>query len=125
MTQEEAKEWAPIVQALAEGKPIEKMNDEGKWVKVDAMYLNRIHPDNYRIKPEPKYRAFISKIECLNEMLIHKPFGWIKTPNGDLFCIDTVFDKGVVYKHSSCRFDEYLEANYTFVDGSPFGMKVE
>ena len=53
----------------------------------------------------------------------HQPFGGIKAPNGGLFCIDKVFDEGVVYKHSSCRFEEYLEGNYTFADGIPFGIK--
>lgn len=41
----------------------------------------------------------------------------------NFFCIDRVFDEGIAYKHSSCRFDEYLEANYTFLDGTPFGIK--
>lgn len=57
-------------------------------------------------------------------MLKHQPFGWIKAPNGDLSCIDKVFDKGITYSHSCCRFEECL-CDYTFVDGTPFGMRDE
>lgn len=123
MDQENAKAWLPIIQALAEGKPIEKMNDEGVWMPVDAVDYNRKIPDNYRIQPEPKYRPFRTMEECWEEMLKHEPFGWVKTPHGVFFCIDKVFDKGIAHRHSSCRFDEYLEEKYTFIDGTPFGIK--
>ena len=69
------------------------------------------------------YRPFKDKDECWNEMLKHHPFGWIKSPSGESFCIDKVFDTGIAYKHSKCRFDEYLEGDYTFIDGTPFGIK--
>ena len=121
MTKEEVKELLPIMQAFAEGKTIQFLNG-GKWYDV---YDTDFHqsPDIYRIKPESKYRPFKNQEECWQEMLNHQPFGWIKAPNGELFCIDKVFDEGVVYKHSTCRFEEYLEGNYTFADGIPFGIK--
>ena len=121
MTREEAKEMLPIIQAWADGKIIQ-VREKGRWVELCIDDFNR-SPDMYRIKPEPKYRPFKSQEECWQEMLNHQPFGWIKAPNGELFCIDKVFDEGVVYKHSSCRFEEYLEGNYTFADGIPFGIK--
>ena len=124
MTREEIKRRAELYSALAEGKTIQVLNMEGNWVDVEVKKLNYI-PETlkFRIKPAPKYRPFKSQEECWNEMLKHQPFGWIKAPNGELFCIDKVFDEGVVYKHSSCRFEEYLEGNYTFADGIPFGIK--
>ena len=121
MTKEEAKELLPIIQAYTEGKTIECSVDGKFWSKTDipkwksGMY--------YRIKPEQKYRAFESQEECWNEMMKHEPFGWIKSPNGELFCIERVFDKGIAYKYSCREFDEYLEDNYTFKDGMPFGIK--
>ena len=121
MTREEAKEMLPIIQAWADGKIIQ-VREKGRWVELCIDDFNR-SPDMYRIKPEPKYRPFKSQEECWQEMLNHQPFGWIKAPNGELFCIDKVFDEGVVYKYSSCRFEEYLEGNYTFADGIPFGIK--
>ena len=121
MTREEAKEMLPIIQAWADGKIIQ-VREKGRWVELCIDDFNR-SPDMYRIKPEPKYRPFKSQEECWQEMLNHQPFGWVKAPNGELFCIDKVFDEGVVYKHSSCRFEEYLDGNYTFADGIPFGIK--
>ena len=125
MTKEEVKELLPIMQAFAEGDEIQYRNNYNEWIDVktgEGLCFTR--PSScYRIKPEPKYRPFKSQEECWQEMLNHQPFGWIKAPNGALFCIDKVFDEGVVYKHSSCRFEEYLEGNYTFADGIPFGIK--
>ena len=125
MTKEEVKELLPIMQAFAEGDEIQYRNNYNEWIDVktgEGLCFTR--PSScYRIKPEPKYRPFKSQEECWQEMLNHQPFGWIKAPNGELFCIDKVFDEGVVYKHSSCRFEEYLEGNYTFYDGTPFGIK--
>ena len=124
MTIEEIKEAAKVMEAYANGKKIQ-CNDNhlgnGEWVTTDNPSFNWDKYE-YRIKPESKYRPFKSQEECWNEMLKHHPFGWIKAPNGELFCIDKVFDEGVVYKHSSCRFEEYLEGNYTFADGTPFGI---
>ena len=125
MTKEEVKELLPIMQAFAEGDEIQYRNNYNEWIDVktgEGLCFTR--PSScYRIKPEPKYRPFKSQEECWQEMLNHQPFGWVKAPNGELFCIDKVFDEGVVYKHSSCRFEEYLEGNYTFADGIPFGIK--
>ena len=124
MTKEEVKELLPIMQAFAEGDEIQYRNNYNEWIDVktgEGLCFTR--PSScYRIKPEPKYRPFKSQEECWQEMQNHQPFGWVKAPNGELFCIDKVFDEGVVYKHSSCRFDEYLEGNYTFADGTPFGI---
>ena len=124
MTKEEVKELLPIMQAFAEGDEIQYRNNYNEWIDVktgEGLCFTR--PSScYRIKPEPKYRPFKSQEECWQEMLNHQPFGWVKSPNGELFCIDKVFDEGVVYKHSSCRFEEYLEGNYTFADGTPFGI---
>ena len=127
MTKEEVKELLPIMQAFAEGDEIQYRNNYNEWIDVktgEGLCFTR--PSScYRIKPEPKYRPFKSQEECWQEMLNHQPFGWIKAPNGELFCIDKVFDEGVAYKHSTCRFEEYLDGNYTFADGTPFGIKEE
>ena len=121
------------MKAVIEGKTIECRTKTGEvnkcwrystnWKKIEQLIFSDTY--EYRIKPEPNYRPFNNKEECWNEMLKHQPFGWIKSLNGDLFCIDKVFDEGIVYKHSSCRFEEYLDGNYTFADGTPFGIKEE
>ena len=127
MTREEAKRRAELYSALAEGKTIQVQNPNGgEWFDVKIDTLRSISEGlNYRIKPEPKFRPFESQEECWNEMMKHHPFGWVKAPDGKFFCIDMVHYEGIVYKYSKCRFDEYFEGNYTFVDGSPFGIKEE
>ena len=127
MTTEEIKRRAELYSALAEGKTIQAQNPiGGEWFDVKIETLRSVCEElKYRIKSEPKYRPFKSQEECWNEMLKHQPFGWVKSPRGELFCIDKVFEEGIVYKHSSCHFNEYLEGQYSFVDGTPFGIKEE
>ena len=125
MTREEAKRRAELYSALAEGKTIQVLFD-CEWSDINIDAFKHIYSQyKYRIKPEPKYRPFKSQEECWNEMLKHQPFGWVKSPRGELFCIDKVFEEGIVYKHSSCHFNEYFEGQYSFVDGTPFGIKEE
>ena len=126
MTREEAKRRAELYSALAKGKSVQVQGIDGSWEDVDIDKLNYfIETPMFRIKSELKYRPFESQEECWNEMLKHQPFGWVKSPRGELFCIDKVFEEGIVYKHSSCHFNEYLEGQYSFVDGTPFGIKEE
>ena len=127
MTREEARQAAETMMAYAEGKEIE-LNGRSScgcqmWEETSDPTFNW-YDFMYRTKTKPKYRPFKSKEECWNEMMKHQPFGWVKTPEGEFFCIDRVFDEGIAYKHSSCQFDEYLEANYTFLDGTPFGIQI-
>ena len=126
MTREEIKERLPIMRAFAEGKTIQvRINNDSFWTDLLDYKLEISNLYEYRIKSDPKYRPFKTKEECWKEMLKHQPFGWVKSPRGELFCIDKVFEEGIVYKHSSCHFNEYLEGQYSFVDGTPFGIKEE
>lgn len=124
MTREEIKEAAKVMEAYADGKKVQKQDINGLWIDCDNPMFDWAS-FNYRIKPGPKYGPFETQEECWNEMLKHQPFGWVKSPRGELFCIDKVFEEGIVYKHSSCHFNEYLEGQYSFVDGTPFGIKEE
>jgi hypothetical protein len=53
MNKENAKEFLPLVQALADGLAIE-FNDGGDWVNVVNLNTDSYDPDEYRIKPEPR-----------------------------------------------------------------------
>ena len=130
MTREEAKRLLPIIQAYADGKTIQ-LFDEGKWKDVYETDFYG-HPDKYRIKPEPKYRPFKSKEECWNEMLKHQPFGWLKSKmNGRFSCIGEVYGSDefeTVYialstSESLSRSSDSMFEQYTFYDGTPFGIK--
>ena len=126
MTREEAKQLLPIIQAFAEGKDIETKTGSG-WVNMENMSFAG-KPKAYRIQPEPKYRPFANAEECWQELLKHKPFGWI-TSQGAFFYIIYIEDKLFGYG-SACgtilhsEFNDVLKS-FTFADGTPFGIKEE
>ena len=127
MNRNQAKELLPIIKAFSEGKVIESRcikGDKSLWYDDEDPSFDGDF--EYRIKPEPKYRPFKDAEQCWAEMLKHHPFGWVKdkeTPKflvckalGNLFFIG-IEDKPYNYK-------EVLR-DYTFADGTPFGVKVE
>ena len=144
MTREEAKEYLPIMQAFAEGKTIQYLDDRGFWNDIKTCVSFDYNISCYRIKPEPKYRAFETQEECWNEMLKHQPFGWIYCKNDSCYyCIISVDEDKIelspdMYPHSETTPKEYYLENsyvdfvtaledyeYTFADGTPFGIKEE
>lgn len=127
MDRKQAKELLPIIQAFAEGKTI--LVQEG----IDWCYLGddadfNLNPLRYRIKPEPKYRPFKDKEECWQEMQKHQPFGWIKDKqDGSYVLITNVNDDedsgGMsINSNGGWNFGGLMD-NYTFADGTPFGIK--
>lgn len=134
MNRNQAKKFYPIMQAFAEGKVIECRTKpsaiEGTDVPNDWTEIKEIEFWNnteYRIKPEPKYRPFKDAKECWNEMLKHQPFGWVlKKSNGRAYNIQSVLLKeGCVYIRSSYVELGRVLIEYTFADGTPFGVKTE
>ena len=132
MTREQAKELLPIIQAWAEGKNLQFLSD-GEWHDINQADFT-CYPGKYRIKPEPKYRPFKTKEECWNEMLKHQPFGWVKSKmNGRFSCIGEVYGSDefeTVYialstSESLSRSSDSMFEQYTFDDGTPFGIKEE
>lgn len=121
MTREEAKEWLPIIQAFAEGKTIQFRERDIEEPSFDGC-LNE-----YRIKPEPKYRPFKSQEECWNEMHNHQPFGWLRNIfTQRLFNIDTIsYTTYNIRINNSILDGDDVFNSYTFVDGTPFGIKEE
>lgn len=125
MTREEAKDLLPIITAFAEGKTIEVNNISGHWEEINFPKFD-VDSKKYRIKSKPKYRPFKDAEECWAEMLKHLPFGWVKDMDGSKFIIETVNSDGSLYvsDDGTCYFSEMLK-NYTFADGTPFGVKIE
>lgn len=135
MTREEAKEFYPFLQAFAKGEEIECRTKpsavKGTDVPNDWTEMKEIEFWNnteYRIKPESKYRPFKDAEECWQEMQKHQPFGWIKCKEG-YFSVVYVNDEyaglGDKYDSSILLASKNSYTDNTFVDGTPFGMKVE
>ena len=53
--------------------------------------------------------------ECWQEMLKHKPFGWVKYKEENKYTTYCNID-------GNCNFELDFE-DYTFADGTPFGIK--
>lgn len=138
MTIEETKERIAVLQAYVDGKQIQGMCSDGNWVDVPqpSWSIN----DNFRIKPEPKYRPFKDVDECWQEMLKHQPFGWVKEKGNKLsyellacvsendeapisFAVYGSVGMGIIDR-SSIEFNEMFNA-FTFADSAPFGVKEE
>lgn len=127
MNREQAKELLPIIQAFAEGKTIQVKGPDNRWYdyKNKTCKLNfNSDPQSYCIKPEPKYRPFKDAEECWQEMLKHKPFGWLKskTNKNYSFILDVDEDSCHFVGDESWSFADLLETE-TFADGTPFGIK--
>lgn len=136
MNRNQAKKFYPIMQAFAEWKAIERRTrfwelNKGwqystTWKETEELKFQDIY--EYRIKPEPKYLPFKNMERCLEEMKKHQPFGWIER-NGywyNIICTGITYVKiidtgGAI---ATLHFDDLL-SHYSFVDGTPFGIKEE
>ena len=130
MDRNEARKAAEVMLAYADGKEIEWSHQDGdgcwlRWVKIDSPKFDWISND-YRIKPQPKYRPFKDAEECWQEMQKHQPFGWIKASYGQFF-VTGIRDTDASFGCSKGNWEsyDYIFDEYTFADGEPFGVKEE
>lgn len=114
MNPQTAKELLPIIKAFSEGKQIQFFGGT-IWEDRNTLSFDS-NPSRYRIKPEPKYRPFKSVEECWNEMQKHQPVGWLKSKT--TLQLNT-------YEISEYSDWERRFNNYTFADGTPYGIKEE
>lgn len=129
-TRKQTKELLPIMQAFAEGKTIQYKFNEG-WRDLDRLEALS-DTSKYRIKPELKYRPFKNQEECWNEMHKHPNFGWIKgNTTGEykqivrIYNYNTELIFNIGYNGSADYSPEMMFSSYTFIDGTPFGIKEE
>lgn len=133
MTREHVKSILPILQAYADGKEIQAQGKNGvgvsDWVDISDCHQFSTTLFNYRVKPEPKYRAFKSSDEAVGETKKHEPFGWIEEKNGNFKMLILSFDDdGVLvgdYEDNK-EFISYetLFLHHTFIDDTPFGINL-
>ena len=134
MKKEEAKEFYPILKAYAEGKVIEcrrkpstmeSADTPNWWTEMKEIEFWR--NIEYRIKQESKYRPFESAKECIEEMRKHEPFGWVKDkPEFGYTCSTiTKVSTSLIRRDEAWYGPKEMFQYTTFLDGSPFGIKVE
>lgn len=124
MTREEIKTLLPVIIAYAEGKEIELKDCNGKWNDTFSLSFCRPAKD-YRIKSELKCRPFKNAEECWAEMQKHEQLGWVKFDDekaDGYIHIEAVRDNGLYFSSIHIGFEDAFK-RYTFVDGSPFGIK--
>lgn len=136
MDREQAKALLPIIKAFSEGKIIEYRDSMFKddWKIVKEIPNLSFGCFEYRIKPEHQYRPFKDTKECWQEMQKHQPFGWLKDKNKDselrniqaltdemLTITDGVYLRGINLINGYHIFEEAVK-EYTFADGTPFGI---
>ena len=132
MIKEGLKKILPVMQAFVEGKTIQRYDDKkDDWYDISSN-ANIDFWYDYRIKPEPKYRPFKTREECWEEMHKHPDFGWVK--------VNVTYEyeqiiRIVDYRKTELTFNiansddvytsEMMLNTYTFIDGTPFGIKDE
>lgn len=115
----------PLIQAVANGKQLQYLDNE--WDDIELTGDIFVNPELYRIKPEHKYRPFENTKECWEEMQNHQPFGWIKDKYHQYFNIISIcINAATTFQYDEVEYYDYQELinNYTFADGTPFGVKV-
>ena len=121
----------PILKAFAEGRTIQFAVNGDSWIDIDGneegLFLDTLMttPRRYRIKPEQKYRPFKDSEECWNEMLLHQPFGWVKsTLFKDFALVKRVTTLYVEINRDIIDYKDALE-KFTFADDNNFGVKMD
>ena len=121
----------PILQAIVDGKTIQHKTINREWYDTNVASLDHLvtYYKDYRIKPEQKYRPFKDAEECWTEMLKHQPFGWVKDKKDvhHRVLITAVDDDtcGMSLNGNAAWSLSGIMDLFTFVDGTPFGVKVE
>lgn len=125
------KKIMPILQAIVDGKTIQHKTINREWYDTNVASLDHLvtYYKDYRIKPEQKYRPFKDAEECWTEMLKHQPFGWVKDKKDvhHRVLITAVDDDtcGMSLNGNAAWSLSGIMDLFTFVDGTPFGVKVE
>lgn len=133
MKRENVKKNIGIISAFADGKTIQILNERGEWVDLTEreglpIGILEEEPNNFRTKPEPKYRPFKDAEECWQEMLKHQPFGWVKDKKDGHHALITAVDDdtcGMSLNGNAAWSLSGIMDLFTFADGLPFGVEEE
>ena len=120
-------EQIAIMKAYEDGKTIERRtNFTSEWKSIDYVenYLFDFFGNEYRIKPECKYRPYKSVEEAFNDAKKHG--FWVKNKSNNLRMIEIIecAESGTLYI-GGINASEYLNNFVWLDDGSPCGVKIK
>ena len=123
------KKIMPILQAIVDGKTIQHKTINREWYDPNVASLDHLvtYYNDYRIKPEQKFRPFKDAEECWNEMQKHQPFGWVRSKDdGSRALITLMISERDISINSISGLTMYeLMEKFTFDDGAVFGILKE
>lgn len=119
----------PILQAIVDGKTIQHKTINREWYDTNVASLDHLvtYYNDYRIKPEQKYRPFKDEEECWQEIRKHEPFikyKVIESSKDVYLIIQRIKTDGIETDVERLDFEMAFEW-FTFADGTPFGVKEE
>lgn len=133
MTKEDAKDFLPLLQALAEGKTLQVFCN-GEWQTATSLSFDH-DVSEYRIKPGKVYVPFDTVEELLSAWYqthshcddLSMPLIWLKHKgyNKVSLLTDFLFEKNKVAIRPYTLTLLELFGTYTFLDGTPIGKLVE
>ena len=120
-------EQIAIMKAYEDGKTIEwKHYGETEWKSIEHVenYLFDFVANEYRIKPEDKYRPYKSVDEAFQEAKDHG--FWVKCKNKESLCTIHDFGVGICGDLYINGYDalKFLNDSVWCDDGSPCGIKI-
>ena len=124
MTREETKEAVKVMEAYANGKEIQYLDDNNKWIDTPNPVFDWSRWA-YRVKHKSEYRPFKTQEECWQEMHQHPDFGWVVAKDSKIMYHICVVGFGYVVIDSMSPIFSEAFADYEFTDGKPFGIKEE
>lgn len=120
-------EQIAIMKAYKDGKTIERTKrDESEWKSLVYVedYSFDFVSNEYRIKPDDKYRPYKSVEEAFNEAEKHG--FWVKSKDKRYLCFIDSFEaagNGDIYI-GHCHVGAFIEKFIWFDDCSPCGVKI-
>ena len=115
MERAETEEAIAVMQAYVDGKTIQyrPRTVGSEWTDVVGNPNWSWYNNHYRVKPQVKYRPYISPEECFDNLRCD---GWLKRREGRVYMRINRLDMYIDYQK--------MFKEYTYVDGTPFGLKI-
>ena len=111
-------DYWPFLQAMKEGKTVQRVKMDGEWVDLlDWQHLEDWKAIQFRIKPEKKLRAWKDGSEV--------PVGKVVKSKADgtgRYVIESAYETLVSVAGGSFKFTDMLH-EWTMDDGSPCGVE--